>query len=287
VLEFAKQWVDNSSVNGPVEGPAYERQRSFAAMLETNGDPRVQPVRTTADCKSTNASTAVCDLYVSNRDDVLTFTVKGTARAKSDGTRSGSMSLVLMHDGRTCNQNSGAFGVDNETFLQGDGFSCSLTVRPGQVKRVMAVAPNSKADAVSTSLSASWAGPTPTWTTQAPSDRSSRATSGSCTITSKSTAYCDLQAGDGQDSTTFRVEGSARARGDGTKSGSMRLVMSSGGGSCNSGAGRVVGVDNATELSGSDYVCTVRVSRGQSTRVNLEAPNGRADAEWIRARASW
>jgi hypothetical protein len=284
VLEFAKRWVDNSSVNGPVEGPAYERQRSVARMLEMMNAPSMQPVNTAADCTSTNASTAICDLYVSNRDAATTFTVTATARATGNGTRSGSMSLLLMHDGATCNQSTGSYGVDNETYLEGGGFSCSVTVSPGQVKRVLAVAPNSRADAVATTLRAVWSSRP---TSRTPVARAARPTSANCVSTSASTAYCELQASDSEDSTTFRVEGSARAKSNGTRSGAMRLEMSTDSGACNSGAGRTHGVDNATELRGSDYVCTIRVPRGQTARVNLVAPNSRSDAEWTRAQATW
>lgn len=156
VLEFAKRWVDNSSVTGPVEAPAYDAQRTIAAALNSNATPRVQPIATGAECFSPNASTAYCDLWTANSETYATFEVAGDALATSDGTRRGRMQLIMLSSGAACNSAASAVEkVDNETRLRGPGYVCRVVVPRGMTARVTLVAPNSRADASYTRATAS------------------------------------------------------------------------------------------------------------------------------------
>lgn len=158
VMGFAKRWVDNSSKTGPVEAPAYQRQEEFQQQISRQRVPKVQPISTEASCSSFSNSVAYCDLWVTTHtSSPVTFTVNGDAWAHGRGHRDGSMRLVMMVDTEPCNRGAEkTFGVDNDTRLQGEDFTCLIEVEPGQGKRVFLVAPNSRADAVYTRGQAQW-----------------------------------------------------------------------------------------------------------------------------------
>ena len=148
VLEFAKQWTDNSSNSGPVEGPAYAKQAQVRSFLAAQSIPAQTVLTSAGKCESKSKGMAVCDLYANAKQGPVDFTVSGTARATSNGTRSGRMWFVVSTRGRACNSDSGTeYGVDNATELSGPGFQCKVTVQPGNMQRVFLVAPNTGADA--------------------------------------------------------------------------------------------------------------------------------------------
>ena len=151
VLGFAERWVNNSSVTGPVEQPAYDQQASIEKVLSSRGITTL-PIFSGSDCRSVDKSTAVCDLWVAARDSRnSTFYVHGRAEAAGNGTRSGRMRLIMVANGKACNSDAGVvLPVDNSTVASGTGYSCQIDVAPGNSVRVTVVAPNSRADAVST-----------------------------------------------------------------------------------------------------------------------------------------
>lgn len=101
---------------------------------------------------------------------------------------------------------------------------------------------------------------------------------GDCRVWRKAMALCDLYASTAVEAAQFTVSATAEAVSDGTRRGRMQFIMISGGAPCNSGASTMYGVDNNTKLTGSDYVCAVRVQGGQLVRVLAIAPNWSADA---------
>jgi len=151
VLQFAKRWVNNSSVSGPVEEPAYSAARWITQALATRSIDSDQPLQTTARCDSLNNSMAYCDLWAGNDFEYVTFTIRGEAYATGHGTRDGKMQLIMVYDGTPCNARaSDVVGVDNATHLDGDGYTCRVRVPGGKTARVNLVAPNSRADATYT-----------------------------------------------------------------------------------------------------------------------------------------
>ena len=158
VEKFAENWVNNSSINGPVEAPAYEHARAIEEAWDQSKIPTFQPVLDNKICKSLNESMAVCDLFASNKGS-RTFSVTGDALATSDGSKKGRMQLLMISvdDKTTCNSGSSKeVMVDNATRLSGPEYSCQITVPAGKIRRIMLIAPNSRADATHTIANATF-----------------------------------------------------------------------------------------------------------------------------------
>jgi hypothetical protein len=102
-------------------------------------------------CVALNNSQSQCDLASPANVQFTDFVVFAAARATGSGTMSGTMQLNMSVEGNNCNSSAGVnFGVDNETYLTGNGFRCQLRVAGGQTKRMNIFAPNASATAVST-----------------------------------------------------------------------------------------------------------------------------------------
>lgn len=275
LVEFAKRWVNNSSLTGPVEGPAYEHASMIVNAIQSRGGPLKLPVPTSGTCYEGSASVAYCDLIAAFGPLPATFVVRGIAQASSNGTRSGRMRFVMLADAAVCNTAAtNEYGIDNSTRLEGPGFECLVTVPQGTYRRVTLSAPNYRSDATFTRATATLVA-TP------------GLTQGVCAATSASTARCDLSVAADMPSATFTVFAEAETVGDGTRSGSMQLNLRVRGATCNARAGQNVDVDNGTRLRGEGYSCTIVVAGGTTTRVEIDAPNNRATAKYTKAFATF
>lgn len=273
LVDFARKWVDDWSLTGPVEGPAYDQENRVREAIESRGGPMTVALPTGFDCYTKANSIAYCDLYAAYGGPAVRFEVKGDAQATSNGTNSGRMRLIMLADGKPCN--SGATvdrSIDNATRLQGVDYECIVNVPAGTFARVVLSAPNNKADATFTRA---------TVTQLVAPVR----TEGVCRSISASQARCELSAAPGAE-VTFQVSGDAEATGNGTNSGSMRLVLSVDGVPCNARAQQTVGVDNGTRLNGEGYSCRVTVAGGTTKRVEISAPNDRAAAKFTTGNAT-
>lgn len=271
LVEFARQWTNNSQESGPVEGPAYEQEAMIGQALTTAGAPFRVNVPTSSQCFEVNRSLAYCDLYAAHGGPAAQFRVQGVARATSNGTNSGRMRLVMLANEATCNAGAREdAGVDNATQLEGAGYECTIIVLAGQSRRVTLSAPNSRADSSFTRASATFIPGPPQ-------------TGSSCTVVSASASRCVLGVPAQLVDATFTVTGDALATSNGTRSGRMQLNLSVDGVNCNSRAGQVVMVDNATQLTGEGYSCTIVVLGGTTRQIEINAPNDRADSSYTRA----
>lgn len=145
IFEFAKRWTDNSSINGPIEAPAYQVERDIRNFFASY--PEIAISNQTW-CFSKSSYLAYCDVFASVLGGNKTFVVSGEARATSDGTRNGRMALVMGAGREICNTGGRAtVMVDNATQLSGPDYQCSFTLPPGGMQRVIMLAPNSHAEA--------------------------------------------------------------------------------------------------------------------------------------------
>lgn len=155
VTEFAKRWIASSGPSGAIEAPAYEREEAFRKFQDEVRRPTSVPIATNVNCRTAkqvdgkvSPSMAICDLFLATNAAPQTFRIEGRASANGHGKREGLMRLAMTRDASMCNsQGSVDVGVDNQTILSGSGYVCMVALSPGESARIVAIAPNIKADA--------------------------------------------------------------------------------------------------------------------------------------------